>query len=202
MSGREILAGVALCALVGCIGRPLSNRGDRGSDTGGSNGWVSVGGQGSGGVGAGGAAGGAGKPQTDGGNPSACRVSDPQYPDAAIGPEEIDIAWCDAAHTCATCSWRFPGVGIFIGAKPATNCALPTFACPASTGGPTSDGGEPSCPMSLNGAAYDQGALIFNDDGRSLYECQVWGAEDAAGGDLTSCQIGGFVCATSCAACP
>jgi hypothetical protein len=196
MRGRGVFVAVASFALLGCLdGR--SDRADRSSAPGGTSGWVEVTGPGSAGSG-----GSAGRRGTDAGAAPPCLVADPQYPDASVVAQQIDIAWCDAAHTCAICTWRFPGVGIFISAQPTASCTLPLFTCPAAPGGPTADGGVPICPSTVSGADYDQGHILFEETW-SPYECQVWDSADAGpGGDLTSCQLGGFTCATSCSACP
>jgi hypothetical protein len=189
-----------MLALPACFDGPLTTGRDRTGTGGETGGWISAGGRGvAGALGSTGGGGAAGH-GTDGGAKT-CAVQNPVHPtDPPEIPSEIDVAWCNPAHTCATCGWRFFGVGIYVAGQPDANCTLASFLCPATPGGTVADGGVPVCPAELDGGVSDYATLIFDGNSWTPYECAI--SDVGANAIVASCQLGGFTCATSCAACP
>jgi hypothetical protein len=143
-------------------------------------------------------------PGTDGSLSTTCVAQNPEHEsDPPEVPLEIDATWCNAAHTCAMCRWRFAGVGIYVAGQPDANCTLPSFICPATLGGAAVDGGVRACPAAADFGTSDQATIDFDGYSWTPFDCKIIGS--AHGGwdvNVTSCQLGGFTCATSCASCP
>jgi hypothetical protein len=143
-------------------------------------------------------------PGTDGSPSTTCVVQNPEHQsDPPEVPLEIDATWCNAAHTCAMCGWRFSGVGIYVAGQPGANCTLPSFICPIAPGGAVADGGVGACPAAADAGTSDQATIDFDGYSWTPFDCMISGSADAGwGAHVTSCQLGGFTCATSCASCP
>jgi hypothetical protein len=193
MAGRAICVSVMLVTTLGCMGRSFSRRGEQGSLTGGSSGWIDVGGD-SGGArtssgGSGGAAGSlsgaAGTGRDSGIAPPACVVkSDPGVPGDPIG---IEADWCNRQHTCAYCAWTISGVGIPNGAIPPSLCVLGDYPCSSP------DGGAPDASLPICMPSADAGGLEIDLQSSNSNCTGITGSP---------CSLGGVMCAPSCAACP
>jgi hypothetical protein len=197
-------------------GRFGSSGGRFGSGVGGGAGGSALGGGGDrvSTTGAGGGAGAAWEAGTadasDGGDTGApesfCAI-----PAAAL--TNIVVNWCDAAQTCAQCSWTTGGSIGFAG-MPTGRCALPPLLCPIpGSGAVTAAGVFPICTAHPDGETY-QGVLV-QLIGTTLFPrsltvataCSGLDNEGAGnlpvfGFDVTPCTLGQPTCVASCADCP
>jgi hypothetical protein len=126
----------------------------------------------------------------------------------------ITVSWCDAAQTCAQCSWVATEIGGTT--MPTGPCALPPLLCPsaASTSGPIAAGGVfPLCTAHPDGETYE--GLLVQLIGTTLVAPSVTVATSCSGldnegagnlpvfgFDVTPCAVGRPTCVARCSDCP
>jgi hypothetical protein len=131
----------------------------------------------------------------------------------AVEITNIVLTWCDAAQTCAQCSWTTGG-SIGGSGMASGRCALPPLLCPPSTSGSIAAGGVfPVCTAHPVGETY-QGVLV-ELIGTTIVAPSVTVATSCAGldnegagnlpvfgFDVTPCGLGRPTCVASCSDCP
>jgi hypothetical protein len=125
----------------------------------------------------------------------------------------IVVTWCDAAQTCAMCSWNTGGTLGGFGA-PVGPCTLPPLLCPPPTSGAIAAGGLfPVCSAHPDGEIYE--GVLVQLDGTTVVAPSVTVAtscsgldNDGAGNlpvfdfDVTPCGLGHPTCVAQCSDCP
>jgi hypothetical protein len=124
------LSGVAVVVvLIGC--------GNVTADPPAADGGAGAGGRATTGGGAGGgsgaAAGAAGSPTGKGGAAGASSMPPACVPPATTSELQVDPQWCNAAHTCALCTWWTAAGNVF--SAPSSPCTLPALPCASDVAG-------------------------------------------------------------------